>query len=62
MKRVNAHKLKVWQPVTIRTREGETFRGILIDKSDWSVGCPVVEVKGKNYGIGYDYDIVGVPK
>ncbi|HDU2704607.1 TPA: hypothetical protein RFC41_002527 [Klebsiella pneumoniae] len=60
MKRVNVHKLKVGQPVTIRTCDGETLRGILVDKSDWSVGCPVVEANGALYGIGYEAEIVGV--
>ncbi|HHY1067918.1 TPA: hypothetical protein ACVY43_005398 [Klebsiella michiganensis] len=60
MKRVNVHKLKAGQPVTIRTSEGETLNGILVDKSDWSVGCPVVEANGRLYGIGYEADIVVV--
>lgn len=62
MKRINSLKLKTGQKVTIRTHRGETLMGILIDKSDWSVGCPVVEANGMRYGIGYEAEIVGLPK
>ena len=58
MKRTNVRKLKVGQPVKIRTYDGEVLIGILIDKSDWSVGCPVVEANGIKYGIGYQAEIV----
>lgn len=60
MKRIKIGKLKVGQIVTIRTRDGETFRGILVDKRDWSVGCPVVEANGVMYGIGYQAEIISV--
>lgn len=62
MKRINALKLKTGQKVTIRTHRGETLMGILIDKSDWSVGCPVVEANGMRYGIGYNAVFVSVHK
>ena len=55
---MNIKKLKVGQPVTIRTRDGQKLGGILVDKCDWSVGCPVVEANGIKYGIGYDAEIV----
>lgn len=55
---MNIKKLKVCQTVTIRTRDGKKLSGILVDKCDWSVGCPVVEAKGIKYGIGYDAEIV----
>ncbi|MBD7701018.1 hypothetical protein [Klebsiella quasipneumoniae] len=62
MKKIKINKIKIGQAVTIRTHDGKTFRGILTDRSDWLVGCPVVKAEGKNYGIGYDAEIVGVPK
>lgn len=36
--------LEVGQTVVILTNAGERLEGILVDKSDWSVGCPVVRV------------------
>lgn len=60
MRRINARQLKVGQRVTIRTRDGETLSGILVDKRDWSVGCPVVEDNGIKYGIGYQAEIVSI--
>ncbi|HCA6521910.1 TPA: hypothetical protein PCO50_004779 [Klebsiella pneumoniae] len=60
MKRINIGKLKVGQPVIIMTREGKTLSGILIDKRDWSVGCPVVEADGVMYAIGYQAEIVSI--
>ena len=50
------------QSVTIRTSKGQTLLGILIDKCDWSIGCPVVLAKGIMYGVGYQADIVDVVK
>lgn len=61
MKRINTQNLKVGQTVIIRTRDGEKLSGILVDKCDWSVGCPVVEANGIKYGIGYQAEIVSVP-
>lgn len=60
MKRLNIRKLKLGQSLTIRTRDGKIFNGILVDKCDWSVGCPVVEANGVMYGIGYQAEIVSV--
>lgn len=60
MGEINARQLKVGQRVTIRTHNGETLSGTLVDKCDWSVGCPVVEVNGVMYGIGYQAEIVSV--
>ena len=62
MKRINFLNLRAGQQVIIRTQKGETLRGVLFYKSDWSVGCPVVEASGIRYGIGYEADIVGLPK
>ncbi|WP_338735435.1 hypothetical protein V8954_03995 [Klebsiella michiganensis] len=56
----NIKKLKKGQQVTIRTRDGQKLSGVLVDKCDWSVGCPVVEVNGVMYGIGYQAEIVSV--
>ncbi|WP_394289599.1 hypothetical protein [Klebsiella michiganensis] len=58
MRRINTRQLKKGQQVTIRTRDGEELSGILVDKCDWSVGCPVVEANGVMYGIGYQAEIV----
>lgn len=55
---MNIKKLKVGQTVVIRTNGGKKIIGILVDKCDWSVGCPVVEANGIKYGIGYDAEIV----
>ncbi|HCT3398878.1 MULTISPECIES: hypothetical protein [Klebsiella] len=60
MRRINARQLKVGQRVTIRTRDGETLSGILVDKRDWQVGWPVVEDNGIKYGIGYQAEIVSI--
>ncbi|CAM7791228.1 TPA: hypothetical protein RKY22_003649 [Klebsiella michiganensis] len=61
MKRINTQRLNVGQQVTIRTRDGQKLSGILVDKCDWSVGCPVVEANGIKYGIGYQAEILSVP-
>lgn len=58
MKRINVRQLKVGQPVVIRTHDGKKLSCILVDKCDWSVGCPVVEANGIKYGIGYQAEIV----
>lgn len=58
MGEINARQLKAGQRVTIRTHNGETLSGILVDKRDWQVGCPVVEANGIKYGIGYQAEIV----
>ncbi|HHS9554014.1 hypothetical protein KGP19_06515 [Raoultella planticola] len=62
MKKIKINQIKIGQTVTIRTHDGKTFRGGGTDRSDWLVGCPVVKAEGKNYGIDYDTEIVGVPK
>ncbi|HBW1503995.1 TPA: hypothetical protein N3441_000183 [Klebsiella quasipneumoniae] len=58
MGKINARQLKVGQRVTIRTHDGKKLSGILVDKCDWSVGCPVVEANGIKYGIGYQAKIL----
>ncbi|MBS6908050.1 MAG: hypothetical protein KH218_11835 [Klebsiella sp.] len=58
MSRINTRLLKKGQQVTIRTQAGETLRGTLVTKRDWSVGCPVVVANGVMYGIGYQAEIV----
>lgn len=58
----NVRKLRVGKRVTIMTSDGKKLSGILVDKCDWSVGCPVVEAGGIKYGIGYQAKIVGAPK
>lgn len=60
MRRINARQLKVGQRVTIRTHDGETLSGTLVDKCDWQVGCPVVEANGIKYGIGYQAEVVSI--
>ncbi|HDH1547648.1 TPA: hypothetical protein PIU60_000855 [Klebsiella quasipneumoniae subsp. quasipneumoniae] len=50
--------LEVGQTAVILTNAGERLEGILVDKSDWSVGCPVVRVGDTLYGIGYQADII----
>jgi hypothetical protein len=52
-------QLKVGQRVTIRTHDGETLSGTLVDKCDWQVGCPVVEANGTNGG-GYQAEVVSI--
>ncbi|CAM7679932.1 hypothetical protein KLMIMM047B_24220 [Klebsiella michiganensis] len=59
MRRINTRQLKKGQQVTIRIRDGQKLSGILVDKCDWSVGCPVVEANGIKYGIGYQAEIAG---
>lgn len=59
MRTINIKKLKKGQQVTIKTRDGQKLSGILVDKCDWSVGCPVVEANGVMYGIGYQAEIAG---
>lgn len=56
----NVRKLILGQRVTIMTRGGQKLSGILVDKCDWSVGCPVVEANGIKYGIGYQAEILSI--
>ncbi|HBW1538642.1 TPA: hypothetical protein N3441_002537 [Klebsiella quasipneumoniae] len=56
----NVRKLRVGQRVTIMTSDGKKLNGILVDKCDWSVGCPVVEANGIKYGIGYQAEVVSI--
>lgn len=56
----NVRKLILGQRVTIMTRGGQKLSCILVDKCDWSVGCPVVEANGIKYGIGYQAEVVSI--
>lgn len=44
--------------VYVRMRDGRIVKGELVSHSDWLVGCPVVDVDGEGFGIGYRGEIV----
>ena len=58
---LNPRNIPLKSKVNVRLNNGDLVDGVLIDHSDWLVGCPVVEtVGGEKIGIGYDGEIVSV--